>query len=462
MLWKAHRLDAVLDGEATVPATAVAPPTARSTMLAAVHERRRGRRRVGALPLVVALVAAGCGGAGGASDDAPPEAAPEATSTETGRTTAGSGLNQVELRFLARTVDQHRQIIELARSVPARTERTELADLATRMVTTHEQELSNARELLSEGDRGGGGSPSMGGSEGTPAEFEALGELRGDEFDRRFIDTMISHHQATIETAERAIDEGEKPQVAQLATEVISTRQAELGELQVRQQQWWPPLAPGTPAGLGPGDRGLPVLALEQRLAALHYHVGQVDDVFDADTGFGVVAFQKVAGLPRTGRATPDVVQRLDNAEFPEALVPDGGTERVEVDLARQVLFLYQQGDLFKILPVSSGTGERFCAEGECSRAVTPAGSYRRSWHDDGWRNSRLGRLYNPVYVIDQLGIAIHGHPKVPPEPASHGCIRIPMSAAEWFPDLVPRGTPVYISDGETPLGPPPAQPGVG
>ncbi|HEX2026837.1 MAG TPA: DUF305 domain-containing protein [Nitriliruptorales bacterium] len=411
--------------------------------------------------LVLALVGAGCGGAGGASDEAPPRAAETAT-TEGGPATA-SRLNEVELGFLARTVDRHRQIIAVARSVPTKTQRNELADLAARMVTVREQEVSSARDLLSEADRAVRVSPSAAASDGgEPEGLEALGGMRGDEFDRRFIDTMISTDQVTIEAAERAIDEGKHPQVAQLATKVISTRQAEVGELQVLQQRWWPPLAPATPAGLGPGDRGLPVLALEQRLEALHYHVGQVDGVFDVDTGFGVVAFQKVAGLPRSGRATPDVIQRLDSAEFPEALAPDGGGERVEVDLTRQVLLLYQQGDLFKILPVSSGTGERFCAEGGCGRAVTPAGSYRRSWHDDGWRESRLGRLYNPVYVIDRLGIAIHGHPRVPPEPASHGCIRIPMSAAEWFPDVVPRGTPVYISDGTTPLGPPPAQPGVG
>ncbi len=60
-----------------------------------------------------------------------------------------------------------------------------------------------------------------------------------------------------------------------------------------------------------------------------------------------------------------------------------------------------------------------------------------------GWRKSELGRLYNPLYFTG--GIAIHGYPSVPTRPASHGCVRIPMSASHWFPQMVPDGTPVHV-----------------
>ena len=80
--------------------------------------------------------------------------------------------------------------------------------------------------------------------------------------------------------------------------------------------------------------------------------------------------------------------------------------------------------------------------------------TWRRRYWKPGWDESRLGRLYNPVYFNPEDGIAIHGFPEVPTEPASHGCVRIPMSAAEWFPATVPRGTPVYVIDGQTPVAP--------
>ncbi len=194
--------------------------------------------------------------------------------------------------------------------------------------------------------------------------------------------------------------------------------------------------------------------AVEARLQELHFDVGEVDGVFDDNTTFAVQAFQKVAALPRDGRVSAVVAERLLAAQPPPPLVPGGGRTRVEIDLPRQVLFLYENDALSTVLPVSSGTGERFCADGGCGVAVTPAGAFRVDYWDPGWRESRLGRLYNPVYIFPREGIAIHGYHDVPTEPASHGCVRIPMSAAEWFPEKVPKGTPVYVLDGQTPVAP--------
>ena len=55
-----------------------------------------------------------------------------------------------------------------------------------------------------------------------------------------------------------------------------------------------------------------------------------------------------------------------------------------------------------------------------------------------GWRHAPLGLLYNPVYFNG--GIAVHGAPSVPNYPASHGCVRIPMHIAQYFPGLVANG----------------------
>ncbi len=224
-----------------------------------------------------------------------------------------------------------------------------------------------------------------------------------------------------------------------------------------------PKIPPPPPPGLGPGDEGPGVLALEQRLSSLRYEVGPVDSVYDADTAYGVTAFQKVTGLERSGRATDDVVSALATATVPPAMVPNGGAGRVEVDLNRQVLFLYEGGSLLKILPVSTGSGDRFCSQGYCRNAITPQGSFAIYEQRRGWETSPLGRLYNSQYF--EGGYAIHGSPSVPAGPASHGCIRIPMSAAEWFPSHVSVGTPVYVAGDEgipaprAPEPPPPPDP---
>ena len=225
------------------------------------------------------------------------------------------------------------------------------------------------------------------------------------------------------------------------------------------------------PAAAGPlfavGSKGPEVKALEQRLADLKYDVGAVDGVYDSVTYQAVIAFQKVNGMPRTGKAGPDVLAALAKASVPGALLPSAEPFRVEIDLPRQVLFLYEGGQLVRTLAVSSGGGYRYCVDGRCSKAVTPGGSFRTTWRVSGKHTSRLGVLYNPVFFNG--GIAVHGAPSVPTHPASHGCVRIPMSASRWFYDTVPKGFAVYVLGGArapvpfnepAPNGAPPADSG--
>jgi peptidoglycan hydrolase-like protein with peptidoglycan-binding domain len=207
-----------------------------------------------------------------------------------------------------------------------------------------------------------------------------------------------------------------------------------------------PTTVKAAPAGLGIGSRSPAVQALEAKLAELHYDVGKVDGVFDSMTSHAVLAFQKVHGMGRTSRATDDVVAKVMAAGQAPPMLAGGGANRVEIDIKRQVLFLWKGGGLYRILDVSTGSGKRYCVDGACATAVTPGGSFRVTRRIHGWRTSRLGRLYNPLYFNG--GIAIHGSGSVPAYPASHGCVRITMAAAGWFPGQVPNGTPVYVLGG--------------
>ena len=200
------------------------------------------------------------------------------------------------------------------------------------------------------------------------------------------------------------------------------------------------------PAGLGIGSRGAEVQELETRLNAQKYDTGKVDGYFDSATFHAVMTFQKIHGLPRTGRATDNVLNLIGTVGAPGPMLGSGGATRVEVDLKRQILQLYVSGALYKVVDVSTGSGKRYCVEGECAYAVTPGGSYKIFFRRHGWRISKLGKLYNPLYFNG--GIAIHGAPSVPAYPASHGCVRIPMYVAEWFHNVVPNGTPVYVIGG--------------
>ncbi len=204
--------------------------------------------------------------------------------------------------------------------------------------------------------------------------------------------------------------------------------------------------------GIGQGAKGDKVLALQQRLKELKYDITEPDGRYGDETYHAVMAFQKVNHLARTGRANIATLTAMDTAIDPAPLVPTGGVDRIEIDLVGQYLGLYQGNTLVKLLSISSGSGKDFCVldpdtnKTECDKAITPGGSFRVARRVIGWRESKLGLLYNPLYFNG--GIAIHGAASVPGYPASHGCVRIPMTSSQWFPEEVSDGTPVYVSGG--------------
>ncbi len=181
----------------------------------------------------------------------------------------------------------------------------------------------------------------------------------------------------------------------------------------------------------------------EQRLADLGYWTGPIDGVWDSVSRNALVAFQKVQHARATGQLTRAEYNALAMAAPPRPR--ELGGAHIEVDLARQVLFLVDsEGRVGNVLTISSGSGKTFHEKGYPeTHAVTPCGHLEVFAKASGWKTSPLGEMYNPLYIVG--GIAIHGSLDVPAHPASHGCIRVPMFASERLPRMVPKGTPVFV-----------------
>jgi N-acetylmuramoyl-L-alanine amidase len=172
------------------------------------------------------------------------------------------------------------------------------------------------------------------------------------------------------------------------------------------------------------GSHGPSVLQLEERLRDLHYAV-QSDGVYGDDDVEAVYAFQKIEGLPRTGMVTAGLWTHLLHAQVPRARYAG---DHIEVDKTRQVLFVVRNGKVALVVAVSTGaTGN------------TPLGL----WHVYRKVSGYDWVLYYPNYFL--RGFAVHGYPDVPPYPASHGCVRIPMWIATTIYGDIALGTSIYI-----------------
>jgi peptidoglycan hydrolase-like protein with peptidoglycan-binding domain len=182
------------------------------------------------------------------------------------------------------------------------------------------------------------------------------------------------------------------------------------------------------------GDSGAGVRAIVERLDELGYAVADpAATSFDGAVTQSVWAFQKAQGISVDGVVGPVTRAKLEN---PEPVVARFATpaDHLEVDKARQLLLVVRDRRVFRVVNASTAGIPGY---------TTPEGDFRVFRRVAGIDTSPLGRLWNPLYFY--RGYAIHGSTTVPPEPASHGCVRVPLWEAERLFESIPHGEVVYV-----------------
>ncbi|MGZ5360545.1 MAG: L,D-transpeptidase [Solirubrobacterales bacterium] len=180
------------------------------------------------------------------------------------------------------------------------------------------------------------------------------------------------------------------------------------------------------PRKLGKG----PATALFNRsLQAEGYHTGTKGARVTIGTRLAIKAFRKVNGMPRTFSYRRSIFAELLEGEGAFKPRYDDG-RHVEVDISRQVMSLIEGDTPVHTFHVSTGTGG----------TPTVRGNYRFYRKDPGYNS--LGMYYSVYY---NRGEATHGYHSVPTQPASHGCIRIPIPQAKQVYNWVQIGMPMFV-----------------
>jgi uncharacterized protein (DUF305 family) len=91
-----------------------------------------------------------------------------------------------------------------------------------------------------EGMQGGGGHAGMGGAAtmDMAADVEKLRNA-GEPFDRAFIDAMIPHHESAIEAARAAQTRAQRPEIKQLAQEIVAAQEREIAQMKEWRRAWF-------------------------------------------------------------------------------------------------------------------------------------------------------------------------------------------------------------------------------
>jgi len=184
------------------------------------------------------------------------------------------------------------------------------------------------------------------------------------------------------------------------------------------------------------------MLNCEFRLRDLGYWIETIDGRPDDSTLAAITAFRRINGYENLGPPNVTDLPALEKARPLMAMADEGA--HFEVDIRRQIIFFVDEnGRIGHILPVSTGSGQVFTEGEKKRRAVTPRGRftvYRKMY---GWREGPLGQMYYPNYIVG--GVSVHGSSYVAAYPRTHGCIAVPMFAAEKLSELMPVGTIVIV-----------------
>jgi len=197
------------------------------------------------------------------------------------------------------------------------------------------------------------------------------------------------------------------------------------------------------------GDQGPLVAALQRALAGRNLYRGPIDGEFGPATAYAVVTFHKVMGLERTFAWEEADSAHMEDFALPPLPERPDEPDRLEVDIGRQVMFLFTDGVVSEIIPISSGGTYKYYSvrQGAWVWAGTPRGDYTLFRHSLGWQCDPLTGwcIYNAWNFTPDY--ALHGYRSVPAYPASHGCVRIPTWESDYLEDHLYLGLPIHLWD---------------
>lgn len=153
-------------------------------------------------------------------------------------TAAPAGFDADDVAFATNMIPHHQQAVELAALVPDRSTNAALIDLAQRISAAQQPEIETMKAFLVQWKENPQDSTDHQGHDGMhmsgmvdQATMAKLATLRGTEFDRLWLTSMIGHHQGAIEMAKAELANGQNVDAKGLAQNIIDTQQAEIDQM---------------------------------------------------------------------------------------------------------------------------------------------------------------------------------------------------------------------------------------
>ena len=148
-----------------------------------------------------------------------------------------AGYNPDDVAFATNMIPHHQQAVDLSALVPDRSTNAELVALANQISAAQQPEINVMKVLLVQWNENPDANSGHAGHGNTmqgmvdAATMTKLESLNGAEFDKLWLESMISHHQGAIEMAKAEIANGDNVDAKNLAKDIVTTQEAEIGQM---------------------------------------------------------------------------------------------------------------------------------------------------------------------------------------------------------------------------------------
>ena len=153
---------------------------------------------------------------------------------------ANQSFNDDDVMFAQMMIPHHEQAIEMADIAldPTIGASDAVRELATEIKNAQDPEIAFMKDLLAKWNKPTEMDASMDHSDMMDGmlsldELDALGALRGTEFDTAWLEAMIRHHEGAISMAEDLLEDGVNPELLELGDEIIKAQQTEIDAMKV-------------------------------------------------------------------------------------------------------------------------------------------------------------------------------------------------------------------------------------
>jgi len=157
---------------------------------------------------------------------------------------------EFDLRFIDGMILHHQGAIAMAEAVLQNSQREEMRQLAEAVIAAQQAEIDQMQQWRQAWYPNASAEPmmyhaQMGHTMVMTPEMQAAMMMAGDlgkadeEFDLRFINAMIPHHEGALVMAEQVLERSDRPELQQIAEDILTTQQAEIDQMQQWRQEWY-------------------------------------------------------------------------------------------------------------------------------------------------------------------------------------------------------------------------------